>query len=195
MAEQTAAEKRDLILLRQAELQLEQIEEETIERAAQKAHKKRNVALVQATINDNVRQWRRTAAICRHKQGGQNGKVLEGKSNATALKVEKYPDGSYLIRCLSCPLRVMSPFPPDGMKKLREGETVKQRDTRLAKYEAAKVRFVELFKESQESALSSEAAQPLVCGADWQFFDSEGTQIYKPRPTDADPRYAPEIAA
>jgi hypothetical protein len=199
MAGQTAAEqadtarlKRELILLEQAELELENVREQTIERKAQKEHKVRRNKLSQAGLAEAVRASRELTNICRHRQGGQNGQVYKGKGLATSLKVEKMPDGFTIrIRCLNCPLRVTSPIPSNASKKLKKGETVEERNARLLKFAADKERFEKFYEMSQEGALTSEAAQPMECGTTFKFLDEDGAQIYKPRPSDS---YAMEIA-
>jgi hypothetical protein len=182
--------KRELIQLEAEELNLEETREASAHRKAERGQKARKVQMSQATLATARVNARNLSAACKHRQGGESGQIYKGKG-PTALKVEKMPDGfTVRIRCLNCPLRITSPFPPDGSKKLKRGETTEDRAARLAKFNEDKARFQKFYETSQEDALTSEAAQPMEPGTTFKFTDEDGTQIFKPRPSD---RYAMEI--
>lgn len=184
--------KRELVQLEREELELEETREATAQRKAERGQKARKVEMSQATLQKARENAHHLAKACAHRQGGQNGNLYKGKG-PTALKVEKHPDGFTIkIRCLNCPLRVTSPFPPNGSKKLKQGETPADRDVRVAKFKEDKERFDRLYEMSQEDALSAEAAQAMESGMTFKFLDDDGNQIYKPRPSDT---YAMEMAS
>lgn len=182
--------KREQVEFEAAELRLEETREATALRKAERGQKARKVEMSQATLSAARRNAKNLSRSCKHRQGGESGQIYKGKG-PTALKVEKMPDGFTIrIRCLNCPLRLTSPFPPDGVKKQRKGESADQRDARLEQFEAQKARFEKFYEMSQENALTAEAAQPMEPGTTFKISDEDGNQIFKPRPSDS---YAMEM--
>lgn len=184
--------KRELIQLESEELRLEETREATAQRKGERARVVLTRQQIESAAKQAIGDRRRLHKACKHKQGSQNGQVYNGK-RLTALKVEKMPDGFTIrIRCLACRMQVSSPFPPDGFKKQRPGESVAERDARLVKFDEAKKEFMKLYEASQDDVLTAEAAQPMEPGTTFKFTDANGNQIYKPRPSDS---YAVEAAA
>lgn len=182
--------RRELIQLESEELRLEETREATTLRKAERVQKARKVEMSQATLSTARRNANNLSQSCKHRQGGESGNIYKGKG-PTALKVEKMPDGFTIrIRCLNCTLRLTSPFPPDGFKKQRKGESEDQRDARLKNFELRKKRFEKFYEMSQEAALTAESAQPMEPGTTFKILDEDGNQIYKPRPSDS---YAMEL--
>lgn len=177
--------KRELIQLEAEELNLEETRQASAERKALSSYKARQRNLRQANTQSQVQAARKLANLCSHRQGGQNGDMYKGKG-PTALKVEKHPDGFTLqIRCLACPLKIVSPIPSDASKKLKKGELAEERQARLEKFAEDKARFDKYYAMSQEDALTTDAAAAMECGTTFKVTDEDGNQIYKPRPSDS----------
>lgn len=175
---------REKLMLRKEELELKRVTKQVAEEEAQDAYKGRQQRLRQANTQNQVRAAKKLTSLCSHRQGGQNGDMYKGKG-PTALKIEKHPDGfTWQIRCLACPLKVVSPIPSNASKKLKKGELPDERAARLLKFDEDKALFDKYYAISQEEALTNDASSPMECGTTFKVTDEDGNQIYKPRPSD-----------
>jgi len=170
------------IQLAQAEMQYEQTKQTVEAWKNEQAARSRRNAQRQGQLRMDVNERAGKARGCSHRQGGSFKNPYGGKG-ASALTVTILPDERQLIMCSICPLRVFSPFPGDGSRKVRKGETREQAEARVAAYEAAVVDFEKLLEQSKDK-LTEEASAPMHCGKTFQFRDGEGNQVQVPAPCD-----------
>lgn len=181
-----ATQKRlDEMVLRKAELELEQAEEQHARHAQQKAANAKKNSDRQRQLRADVDTRRKTVQRCNHRQGGTPKNPLKGKG-PTALKIATMPDGfTKLIMCSAgCNLRAFSPHPQDGAKKPHPGESNEERNARLAKFKKDTAEW-ERLQAMAEDGLTEESVQPMECGVTMSVFDGDGMPVYPRRPCDS----------
>ena len=171
------------IQLDKAELELEQTRENVNRWKAEKEERSRRNAQRQTQLRIDINERASNARICSHRQGGSFTNLRGGKG-PSALSTVILPDERTLIMCAICPLRVFSPFPGDGARKPRRGETKEQAEARVAKYQQDVEEFESLAALARDK-LTEEAARPMHCGKTFKFLDGDGNQVQMPAPCDS----------
>lgn len=177
--------KLKAVQLKEAEMRLEITTNQVREYENSKIAKARQNAQRQTQMRGDHMKRAKGALTCTHRQGGQVGRGQKpyGKG-PTALQMVLLPDEkSKLIMCSICRLRVFSPNPLDGLKKLRPGEGREQMQERVKKYLAFRKAFEEL-EELVQDKLTADAAAPMDCGVTFSLQDGEGRDIPVQRPCD-----------
>lgn len=173
----------DAMVLREAEIRLQETEERIQRFDAQRADAKRMNAQRQEQLAIDLRGRKSVARQCSHRQGGTPKKPYAGKGD-TALKKVTLPDGfSMLIMCAICRLRTFSPHPADQSKKLRKGETPAMAKARVAKWQKDTAEFAKLI-EMSEDAKSAEMTEAMECGVTMSVTDADGAPVFRRRPCD-----------
>jgi hypothetical protein len=186
MADRTMQERLAEVQLQEAEMRLELTTEQVRQHEAAKKQRAADNAKRQAQLKAENAVRIGTARRCRHRQGGTPANPFGGKG-ATALTRAYMPDGfTRLIMCnAGCRLRLFSPHPKNMAQARRKGESEEQRDARVAKFEADKKRFDELWQQAADEALTPESAQPMDCGNTITLTDSQtGNPVLPTRPCD-----------
>lgn len=168
--------------LQRAEMELERTQETIIEYKAQKEGRAVRNRQRQKQLKIDINERSTTANKCTHRQGGSLANPYGGKG-VSALQRVIMPDERELIMCAICTLRVFSPFPGDASRRRRIGESEKQAEKRVERYEQAFAEFEELRKMSMDK-LTEEAATPMHCGKTFKFLDGDMNQVQVPAPCD-----------
>jgi hypothetical protein len=171
------------IQLKQAEMQLEQTEDTVAQWKNDREQKARRNKQRQGQLKIDINEKAGQARGCTHRQGGSLRQPYKGKG-PSSLQIVIMPDERELIMCSICPLRVFSPFPGDGSRRKRAGETQGQADHRVEKYADDLAEFNAL-KELASDKLTEEAASAMHCGKTFKFQDNEGNQVQVPAPCDS----------
>lgn len=170
------------VQLEQAEMELEKTREDVEQWKSAREDRSRRNKQRQGQLRSDLNSRASNARDCTHRQGGSFNKPNGGKG-PSALTISILPDERELIMCSICPLRVFSPFPGDGSRRLRKGETKEQMEARVARHEEAKKEF-EALREHARDKLTDEASRPMHCGKTFKFLDGEGNQVQVPAPCD-----------
>lgn len=171
------------IQLQRAEMELEQTEQSVAQFKADKEARSRRNAQRQTQLRIDINEKAATARRCTHRQGGSLKNPYGGKG-PSALQLVILPDERELIMCAVCPMRVFSPFPGDGARRPRKGETEKEAEARVQKY-ARDLADFEALREESNNKLTEDGA--MHCGKTFKFLDGDGNQVQVPAPCD---RYA-----
>lgn len=171
------------VQLKQAEMQLEQTEEQVAQWRNDREQRGRRNKQRQTQLKLDVNEKAGQARGCTHRQGGSLRKPFGGKG-PSSLQLVILPDERELIMCAICPLRVFSPFPGDGSKRRRKGESAEQAEARSAMY-ASEVEEFNRLKAHASDKLTEEAGSAMHCGKTFKFLDGEGNQVQMPAPCDS----------
>lgn len=171
------------VQLEQAEMQLEQTRESVEAWKNQKEELSRRNAQRQKQLKMDINERASQAKGCTHRQGGSFGNPTGGKG-PSALTTVILPDERVLIMCSICPMRVFSPFPGNGARRQRRGESKEAAEARVARYQQEVAEFEALSAEARDK-LTEEAAQPMHCGKTFRFLDGDGNQVQMPAPCDS----------
>lgn len=173
------------ILLEKAEMEMEQTRELVDRWKTEREERSRRNASRQKQLASDINERAGQARGCTHRQGGSLRSPYSGKG-PSALNTVIMPDERVLVMCSICPLRVFSPYPADGSRKPRRGETPERVEARVQKFQADTAEFEKLLELARDK-LTEEAATPMHCGKTFQFRDADGNQVQVPAPCD---RYA-----
>jgi|SRR5580658_1484038 hypothetical protein len=127
-------------------------------------NKQRQLQLAQQAANTAAQQ-----AICLHRQGGGPDDVFEGDGKSALTLSRIFFSNNFLIQCPRCDLALQRPHPALKSKKLRDGETVAQRDERIKKYNEDLTHYNILLAQAKSNKL-----KPML-GPTWEFADEDGT--------------------
>lgn len=170
------------IQLRQAEMQLEQTEEQVERWKNERDARGRRNHQRQSQLRVDINEKATTARKCTHRQGGSLNNPYGGKGPSSLVLVV-LPDERELVMCSICPMRVFSPFTGDGSRRRREGESEKQTQARVEKYQENLEEF-EALKQRAADKLTDDAASAMHCGKTFKFLDGEGNQVQVKAPCD-----------
>ena len=170
--------------LETAQLDLEAAKERNAQLKSDKEVRSRRNKQRMAQLRTDLLERKKVIESCNHRQGGSPGMERKG-TGKSALQLVIMPDNRQLVMCANCPLRVFSPLETNQDPELREGETVKKRDARVASYKADLEGFNALATLAQEDKATPEAGTAMHCGKTFEFRGKDGNHIIMPAPCDS----------
>lgn len=157
------------VQLETAQLQLEQQREANMTLKQQREARSRLNRQRQAQLAKEAATTAAIQAMCLHKQGGGPDDVYEGDGKSALVLSRIFFANNYLIQCPRCDLALQRPHPALKSKKLRDGETASERDTRVKKYNEDLAHYNKLLAEAKSNKL-----RPML-GPTFEFTDEDGT--------------------
>lgn len=172
--------------LEDGELGLELKREQMTELRNQRESKKRSNRQRQAQFDrDKSSKLNLRDKVCQHLQGGDPNSPWETgdpQADSTVGAIEMSDGFTMMLYCSLCHEPWYSPHPLDGATALRVGETIQDRDARLAKFAVDKAEFDRIFKLSKKKK-GKEARLPMSCGAAFKVTNPDTmTQVLRRRP-------------